>query len=85
MRFNASSNLWSLQQSEMRIYRFPLFPKINPGVMNTRALCNTFSVNSSTSAQLSGIFPQRNIPTCFSSYVHPSACMISLARWRRLR
>ena len=35
--------------------RFPLLPKINPGVMNTRALCNTFSVSSSTSAQLSGI------------------------------
>ena len=35
IRFNASASLLSLQQREMRIYRFPLLPKINPGVMNT--------------------------------------------------
>ena len=59
MRFNASASLPSLQQSEMRMYLLPLLPKMNPGVMNTRASCNTRSVSSSTSAQLSGIFPQR--------------------------
>lgn len=58
MRFNASASLSSLQQSEMRIYLFPLLPKMNPGVMNTCASCNTRSVSFSTSAQLSGIFPK---------------------------
>lgn len=56
IRFNASASLLSLQQREMRIYRFPLLPKINPGVMNTLALCSTCSVSSSTSVQLSGDF-----------------------------
>ena len=59
--------LMSLQQSEIRIYLAPLLPKINPGVINTLASCSTFSVSSSTSLQEAGIFPQRNMPTCFSS------------------
>ena len=34
---NASANFSSLAQREMRMYRLPLLPKMNPGVMNTRA------------------------------------------------
>ena len=60
MRFNASASFSSLQQSEMRIYLFPSLPKINPGVMNTCASCNTRSVSSSTSAQLSVSFPKEH-------------------------
>ena len=47
---NASFRRSSLQQSEMRIKRFPLLPKMKPGVMNTLASCSTRSVSSSTSA-----------------------------------
>ena len=50
MRFKASSIFSSLAQSDIRTYLSPLLPKINPGVMNTLARCNTFSVSSSAVA-----------------------------------
>ena len=81
----ASFILSSFAQRLMRMYRLPLLPKMNPGVMNTLALWSTASVKSSTSAYRSGIFPQRNIPTCFGSKVHPKAFIMSSAMTRRRR
>ena len=46
----ASFILSSFAQRLMRMYRLPLLPKMNPGVMNTLALWSTASVKSSTSA-----------------------------------
>ena len=44
---NAALSLSTVLHKDIRIYRFPLLPKINPGVIKTWLLKSTFSVSSS--------------------------------------
>ena len=79
----ASFSFSSVAQSDMRMYRSPLLPNMNPGVMNTRALYSTLSAKDSDDCSSAGMRPQRNSPRCPGSNVQPKRVIIFSAILRR--